>query len=193
MASTRDKIVKAASALFYREGIRAVSVDRIAEKAGITKRSLYYHFKSKDDLIAAYLEARDQPNLAAFEMWFGEASGDAADKVAAIFTRLGEAARSPRWRGCGFLRTSAELAATPGHPAIRVAVRHKRQFEHWLAAALTRHGLASVDLLARQIRLLIDGGFAVVLLSRDSSYMATAGLAAEALVRAQIESGHTTP
>jgi len=187
MASTYDKIVKAAGALFYREGVRAVSVDRVAEKAGITKRSLYYHFNSKDDLIAAYLEARDRPNLAAFEAWFTGAPGNAADKVAAIFTHLGAAASSASWKGCGFLRTSAELVATPGHPAIRVATRHKQQFEQWLTAALAALGVASADLLARQIRLLMDGAFAVILLNRDSSYMASAGHAAETLVRLRLE------
>ncbi|TGV79729.1 TetR/AcrR family transcriptional regulator, partial [Mesorhizobium sp. M00.F.Ca.ET.149.01.1.1] len=59
---TRKRLVDAATRLFYAEGIGRVSVDAVAEKAGLTKRTLYYHFKSKDDLIAAYLDARDQPN-----------------------------------------------------------------------------------------------------------------------------------
>ena len=117
--STRDRIVSAASKLFYSEGIRAVSVDAVAEKAGITKRTLYYHFDSKDDLIAAYLEMRDQPNLALFKRWFAETDGDAADKVRGVFFNLARAARHPRWKGCGFLRTSAELANMPGHPAMK--------------------------------------------------------------------------
>src|SRR6218665_3889599 len=92
---TRDRIVSAASKLFYSEGIRAVSVDAVAEKAGITKRTLYYHFKSKDDLIAAYLEGRDQPNLTLFKRWFAEAKGGPAAKVQAIFDNLARAARHP--------------------------------------------------------------------------------------------------
>ena len=67
---TRERIVSAANALFYADGIRGVSVDAVAAKAGITKRTLYYHFKSKDDLVAAYLAGRDQPNLALFKQWF---------------------------------------------------------------------------------------------------------------------------
>ncbi len=59
---TRERIISAAAKLFYNEGIRSVSVDAVAEEAGVTKRTLYYHFASKDDLIGAYLEARDQPN-----------------------------------------------------------------------------------------------------------------------------------
>lgn len=60
---TRERIVAAANRLFYREGIRAVSVDAVAEEAGITKRSLYYHFKIKDELIEAYLCYLDHPNI----------------------------------------------------------------------------------------------------------------------------------
>ncbi|MEP4196127.1 MAG: helix-turn-helix domain-containing protein, partial [Aliishimia sp.] len=62
----KDRILDAANRLFYSEGIRAVSVDAIAAKADLTKKTLYYHFKSKDDLVAAYLASRDQPNLTLF-------------------------------------------------------------------------------------------------------------------------------
>ena len=72
---TRARILAAANKLFYAEGIRGVSVDAVAEKAGITKKTLYYHFRSKDDLVAAYLAARDQPNLELFKRWFDEADG----------------------------------------------------------------------------------------------------------------------
>ncbi|HSV28172.1 MAG TPA: TetR/AcrR family transcriptional regulator, partial [Candidatus Omnitrophota bacterium] len=99
---TRDRIIQAATKLFYAEGIRAVSLDAIAEKAGVTKRTLYYHFTSKDDLVAAYLEARDQPNLTLFRRWFTEAEGDLPEKVRAIFRNLAKSARGPKWRGCGF-------------------------------------------------------------------------------------------
>src|ERR1043165_5706292 len=97
-APTDERIVAAAVKLFYAEGIRRVSVDAVAEKAGVTKRTLYYHFKSKDDLIAAYLEARDQPNLAQFRRWFAETDGGLAEKTKAIFDNLARAARHPKWK-----------------------------------------------------------------------------------------------
>jgi len=112
--STRERIIKAASHLFYTEGIGGVSVDAVAERARVTKRTLYYHFASKDDLVTAYLEGRDQPNLELMAGWFRDAEGDLADKVAVIFTHLALAARHPKWKGCAFLRTVAELAAMPG-------------------------------------------------------------------------------
>lgn len=183
---TRERIIAAASKLFYDDGIRSVSVDAVAEKAGLTKRTLYYHFKSKDDLVAAYLAARDQPNLALFKRWFAETAGGLPDRVEGIFRNLARSARHPRWKGCGFLRTSAELANMPGHPAIRIGAAHKKKFEDWLRAVFEAEGIAQASRLARQILLLLDGSFAVVLLHRDPSYMETAGEAAHSLTRAAL-------
>lgn len=188
---TRERIVSAAARLFYDKGIRNVGVDAVAEKAGVTKRTLYYHFTSKDDLIAAYLAARDQPNLALFRRWFAEAEGDIAAKVEAIFQGLAASARHPRWKGCGFLRTAAELADMPGHPAIKIGAAHKKKFEAWLAGAFEEANIASAAQLARQILLLLDGSFAVVQLHRDPSYMETAGEAAYSLVEGAMKSRGT--
>ena len=184
---TRERIIQAASKLFYGEGIRAVSVDAVAEKAGLTKRTLYYHFRSKDDLVAAYLEARDQPNLALFKRWFDEVDGALPAKVQAIFTHLAVNAGHPKWKGCGFLRTSAELANLPGHPAIRIGAAHKKKFEAWLRASFEEAGITGAAALARQILLLLDGSFAVVQLHRDPSYMETAGEAAFSLVEVALK------
>ncbi|MDK1375025.1 MULTISPECIES: helix-turn-helix domain-containing protein [unclassified Sinorhizobium] len=185
-SSTRDRIVSAAAKLFYAEGIRAVSVDAVAEAAGVTKRTLYYHFDSKDELIAAYLEGRDQPNLRLFQKWFTETDGDVATKVEGMFRNLARAARHPKWKGCGFLRTSAELANMPGHPAMRIGAAHKKKFENWLRQSLEDEGIDGAEVLARQVRLLLDGSFAVVLLHRDPSYMETAGMAAASLIRSAL-------
>lgn len=179
---TRDRIAAAAEKLFYAEGIRGVSVDAVAAKAGVTKRTLYYHFRSKDDLVAAYLSARDQPNLALFKLWFDEASGSVAAKVQAIFNNLAKSARHPKWKGCGFLRTSAELANMPGHPAIKIGAAHKKKFEEWLRTVFEADKFADPAQLARQVVLLLDGSFAVVLLHRDASYMESAGGAARTLI-----------
>ncbi|MBR1191694.1 TetR/AcrR family transcriptional regulator [Bradyrhizobium sp. AUGA SZCCT0160] len=183
---TRERIVAAANALFYADGIRGVSVDAVAAKAGVTKRTLYYHFKSKDDLVAAYLAGRDQPNLTLFKQWFAEADGGLPAKVERIFHNLARSARHPKWKGCGFLRTSAELANMPGHPAMKIGAAHKKKFEHWLRATFEAAGIAEASQLARQILLLLDGSFAVVLLHRDASYMETAGQAAHALTKAAL-------
>src|SRR3954463_14624166 len=173
--TTSERIVAAASKLFYSEGIRRVSMDAVAEKAGVTKRTLYYHFKSKDDLVAAYLHGRDQPNLALFAQWFAETEGGLADKTRGIFLNLAKSARHPNWKGCGFLRTTAELAHMPGHPAIKVGAGHKKKFEAWMRAVFEADGIEDGLSLARQIMLLLDGSFAVTLLHRDASYIDAAG------------------
>ncbi|PBB67728.1 TetR family transcriptional regulator [Mesorhizobium sp. WSM4312] len=180
---TRKRIVDAATKLFYAEGIGRVSVDAVAEKAGLTKRTLYYHFKSKDDLIAAYLDGRDQPNLRQMAGWFDAAEGGADRKAEAIFSNLARAARHPKWKGCGFLRTAAELASMPGHPAIKVGSRHKSSFEAWLAGALSDHGVEEPQAAAREIVLLIDGSFSIMLVHRNPDYIEAAGRAAATLVR----------
>ncbi|MGV3551512.1 TetR/AcrR family transcriptional regulator [Rhizobium sp.] len=180
--STRDRIVAAANRLFYREGIRAVSVDAVAEEAGLTKRSLYYHFRSKDDLIEAYLAYRDQPNLDAYRKWYDDKQGSTAEKIAAIFENLAKMASHSKWKGCGFLRTSAELANLPGHPAILLGAAHKKKIEQWLTDCLEADGVQSPEAIARQIILLLDGSFAVVMLHRDTGYMLSAAQAAHTLV-----------
>jgi AcrR family transcriptional regulator len=190
---TRERIIAAASNLFYSDGIRGVSVDAVAAKAGLTKRTLYYHFRSKDDLVAAYLAARDQPNLALFQRWFAETEGGLPEKVEGIFHNLARSARHPKWQGCGFLRTSAELANMPGHPAIRIGAAHKRKFEDWLRVTFEAGGIGEGSRLARQILLLLDGSFAVVLLHRDPSYMETAGEAARSLTQAAMAERRARP
>jgi AcrR family transcriptional regulator len=185
---TRKRIVDAATKLFYAEGIGRVSVDAVAEKAGLTKRTLYYHFKSKDDLIAAYLDGRDQPNIRQMSGWFEAAEGGVERKVEAIFTNLARVAKNPKWKGCGFLRTAAELASMPGHPAVKAGSRHKKNFETWLTGELSGYGVDEPQTLALEIVLLMDGAFSIMLIHRDPDYVEAAGHAAATLVRARLVS-----
>ncbi|MGT2434565.1 TetR/AcrR family transcriptional regulator [Bradyrhizobium betae] len=182
--TTRDQIVVAATRLFYGEGIRAASMDAIAEKAGVTKKTLYYHFTSKDELVAATIAASDQPTLELYRRWFAETDGGVADKVRGLFTKLGRSVDTPRWRGCGFLRTIAELANTPAHPAVKAGAAHKKRFETWLATELRDHGVAGATALARQLVILLDGATTVMLIHRDLAYVETAGQLALGLVEA---------
>lgn len=184
---TRARILKAAEVLFYAEGIRAVSMDRLAEAAGVTKKTLYYHFRSKDDLTEAYLLARDQPNLLAFARWYDRAEGGAGDKVAALFAGLARQAGKKSWRGCGFLRTAAELANMPGHPAVKAGAAHKKRFEGWLSVKMADAGARDPAGLARQLVLLMEGVFSTLLFHRDPAYAETAGQAARTLVAAAMD------
>jgi len=181
---TRDRIITAAVALFYGEGIRSVSMDAVAERAGVTKRTLYYHFQSKDDLVAAYLTSRDQPTLDRFAGWLAETDGTLSQKIEGMFLRVAHAARHPKWKGCGFLRTAAELASTPGHPALKAGATHKKKFEAWLASVIREEGLNDAPLRARQILVLLDGAISVALVHRDASYAEAAGRLAADVVKA---------
>lgn len=200
---TPERILDAATRLFYDEGIGNVSVDAIAAKAGLTKRSFYYHYKSKDDLIAAYLQKRDMTNLKLFSRWYEEAEGPLDARIERLFDHIAQSARHPRWKGCGFLRSAAEFAKMPGHPAIKIGSAHKKKIESWLAqmidealigaeqsgrkraraAKVKKWSTEESAALARQITLLMDGAFAIMLVHKDPDYIEAAGQAAGALVR----------
>ena len=180
---TKERILKAANSLFYGEGIRAVSVDAVAHKAGITKKTLYYHFQSKDDLVTEYLKSRDQPNMDAFQKWFDEAEGDLSQKVFEIFSNIAKSADHPKWRGCGFFRTAGELAHLPGHPAVKAGAAHKKRLEAWLAVIFTEKAINYPETLARRIVLLLDGAFASALIHRDPDYVLEAGRTAKVLIK----------
>jgi AcrR family transcriptional regulator len=180
--ATREQIIQAADALFYGEGIRGASMDAIAEKANVTKRTIYYHFPSKDDLIAAYLAARDEPTFARQAAWLDETQGDLPAQVLGLFENLARAMDTPRWKGCGFIRAAAELAGTPGHPALKIGSAHKKRVEAWLEGRIAAKGLSEPELRARQVLILLDGAAAQVLIHRDPAYALAAGQAAAALV-----------
>lgn len=183
-AGTRRRIIEAADALFYGEGVRSVGVDAIAERAGVTKRTLYYHFASKDDLIAAYLEARNVPTFGRYRDWFEESRGALGERIAGVFAQLARFATSPRWKGCGFARAAVEFAGLPGHPAIAAASKHKRDFEAWLAELLAADAVADHGLVAQQLMVLLDGAITQILIHRDPQYAIAAGRAAAVLVGA---------
>ena len=180
---TRSSIVSAANSLFYLHGIKATSLDAIAEKAGVTKKTIYYHFQSKDDLITEYLVSRDQPNINAFQTWFENEKGSLPDKIRALFDGIAKAVSHPKWRGCGYQRTVGELANKPGHPAFKAASLHKAKVELWLALEFEKCGLSESNKIARQIALLLEGTFSAMLIHRDSDYIQQASNAAAMIVQ----------
>ncbi|WP_426615145.1 hypothetical protein [Bradyrhizobium sp. McL0616] len=115
--------------------------------------------------------------------WFAETEGTVADKVRGLFTRLGKSVDTPRWRGCGFRRTTAELANAPAHPAVKAGAAHKKRFEAWLETELQQQGVPSATTLARQLLILLDGATTVMLIHRDLAYAETAGQLALDLVK----------
>lgn len=178
---TRDNILEAADELFYAEGFVAASMDRIADRAGVTKKTLYYHFRSKDDLMAAYLETRHGEVMARYQRWAGT-SGTASERIHRMFHRLAASSTEPTWRGCGFVRAVCELANLPGHPACLAARKHKRTFEAWFAGLLKAEGRSDCEALARVLMVLLDGAIVQVLIHKDPDYARAAASAASELL-----------
>lgn len=179
---TKVRILRAAYRLLYKEGFARVSMDAIADAAGVTKRTLYYHFDSKDTLTAAMLEHQHQYALAQIQKWGRNSSKTAADYLTALFDDLEHWASQPRWLGSGFTRITMELAHLPGHPARRAANDHKYAVEAWLACELKLLGALNAQELARQVMLLIEGSMSLILIHGDASYAKSAARAAVRLI-----------
>ena len=142
-SQTRQGILRNAYKLFRRRGFFRVGVDEIAAAAGITKRTLYYHFKSKDVLLAAVLALQHERIFAEFQTFGVELSGGPDRLVDALFDQLAVWSAKPHWAGSGFTRLAMELADLPGHPARSIARQHKAALEEYLAGLLAEANVRS--------------------------------------------------
>jgi AcrR family transcriptional regulator len=181
--ATQGRIIDAAYALFRRRGYSRVSMDEIAAATNVTKRTLYYHFESKDQLLSEVLEAQHRLALAAFRTFGDKLSGTPEAIIDGLFDELAVWADRPRWAGSGFTRLVIELADLPGHPARLIARRHKALLESHLAELLARAGVSQPRRRAREIWLLSEGAISLILVHGDRSYAAAAAQAAKRLVR----------
>src|SRR5262245_35469986 len=98
--STRETILAAARRLFYAQGVQNVGVEAIARKAGITKTALYYHFRDKDHLVAAYVEEQGVSVLSTLRRLFDQTTGPQPQRIAELFNRIADSAEEQAWRGC---------------------------------------------------------------------------------------------
>jgi AcrR family transcriptional regulator len=176
-AVTRARIVEGAYGLFYRAGFARVSMDEIAARAGVTKRTLYAHYDSKDSLLADVLENHHQLALARIETWAGKLAQHDPSSIEKFFSDLAMWSARRYWSGAGFTRLVMELADLPGHPARKIARRHKAAVEARLAAAF---GSAQAG---AEIMLLMEGTLALLLVHGDRRYAEIATAAAKKLMR----------
>ena len=184
---TRERILKAAYQQFRRRGFTRVGVDEIAAAAKITKRTLYYHFRSKDELLAAVLETQHNMALAAFRTFGDSLKGTPGEIVDAMFDQIVAWASKPRWAGSGFTRLAMELADMPGHPARRLARRHKAILENCLVELLEKARVPSPRERAREVWLLSEGAISLILIHGDTQYAKAARNAAKRLVAAEMK------
>jgi len=156
LTAAGERILRAAEELFYSKGIRAVGVDAIADAAGVTKKTLYDRFGSKDNLIAAYLRRRDATWHAFLDDQLRRRRATEPQQVIlALFSALTDWIAEHQ-RGCGFINAAAELAESD-HPAMPVIVGQKRWMRDEFAAQARKAGLRRPDELADRLLLLHEG------------------------------------
>ena len=156
----KQRILETADRLFHLQGIRAVGVDTIAAEIGISKRTLYNHFPSKDQLVAAYLKGRfstvppsDRPP---------------AEQILRSFERLERGVASKDVRGCPFVNAVTEVGATD--PRVRkISKAFKESRRQWFCDQVIKLGVEKPELLATQLAVLVDGAIAQNLVLRDRS------------------------
>jgi AcrR family transcriptional regulator len=152
--SARDRLLAAADELFYAEGVHTVGIDRVIERAGVAKASLYSSFGSKDELVKAYLEGRHTVRRARIMQGL-ERFDNPRDRLLGVFDVLAEIAASPGFRGCAFYNATAESG--PGGPVEEVSTA-ARAWTRGLFTELARDaGAADPVTLADQMLILYDG------------------------------------
>lgn len=154
-----ERILAAASDLFYHRGIGAVGVESVAEAAGVTKKTLYDRFGSKAKLVEAYLRARDERWRSFLTAYVDERGGDRpVDRVLAIFDGLGQWMRqeNPTPRGCGFINAAAELT-DPHHPGREAVVAQKEWMREYFTRFVREMQAPDTESLVQQLMLLHEG------------------------------------
>ncbi|MDX2078022.1 MAG: TetR/AcrR family transcriptional regulator [bacterium] len=160
VSSAREKILEVAGNLFFQYGYRAIGIDMIIEQSNIAKATLYRHFKSKDDLIVAYLEEMNRQ----FWAWIDGATAPHETPQAqliAIFDALQKLISTPSCYGCPFLIAASEFP-DPTHPSHGVALANKEAVRARLLALCDSMGAKNPQGLANQLYLLMDGAFMAV-------------------------------
>lgn len=180
--TTRARILQAAHQQFFRHGFARVKMSDIAKAAGLTKRTLYHHYDSKDSLLEAMLEAQHDLSSRTYARTFVNSEGGPKDLVRRLFADLETWASGKTYLGSGITRLATELGDLRGHPAMRLAGRHKATIEALFAEALAERGVQNAGDLAREVLLLMEGGMILVLIHGDVVYMRTAAEAAMKLV-----------
>jgi AcrR family transcriptional regulator len=179
------RILAAADQLFYAKGIRAVGVDAVAAQAGVSKRTLYNHYPSKDALIAAYLTARFKH--------FAPSDAPAREQILGAYDRLERMLADGSFRGCPYVNAVTELG-DPRHAAAGIALQFKEQRRLWFRALLERLRARDPDRLATQLQILNEGALTAALVRGDPALARAARAAAEVLLDAAgVTAGTASP
>ncbi|RYZ58781.1 MAG: TetR/AcrR family transcriptional regulator [Proteobacteria bacterium] len=164
--AARDRLLKAADELFYEEGLNTVGIDRIIERAGVAKASLYNTFGSKDALVRAYLTARHEARRARILKRIANHQS-ARRQILAIFDEMHDRALEPGFKGCAFVRASAENRA--GSCVKTVCDESRAWLLDLLRSLAASSGARDPEVLARQLVLLYDGAAVASQLDGDAA------------------------
>ncbi len=157
--AAQASLLEAARELFYYEGVRAVGVEAVVERAGVNKMSLYRQFKSKDDLVLAYLARSDENFWGYFNASMDAHPGDARAQLLQFFIDLSGRAGAAGYRGCPFVNVAAEFP-DPSHAARQFVERNKSQLLARLRERAAAAGATDPDALADDLAFLIEGAYA---------------------------------
>lgn len=155
----RERILRTASELFYREGTRAVGVDLVVARSGVAKTSLYRHFPTKDDLIEAFLRREDADFWRQWDQVAAAFAGAPEAELDAQLQWIGDRIARAGYRGCPQINIAAEYA-DQDHPARKVAVAHKAELRRRLAAIAHAMDLADPEGFALRLATVVDGALA---------------------------------
>ncbi|MHB1011245.1 MAG: TetR/AcrR family transcriptional regulator, partial [Propionibacteriaceae bacterium] len=171
----RERIIDAATELFYAHGIRAVSAEKVIAQVGITKVTFYRHFPTKDELVVAYLERRAQWERDAIA-GARKAATEVPDVFRIVAEAIGAESCTPGFRGCPFINAAAEYA-DPHHPVRLVVDEHRRWFRQAIQDLLDEIAIPDSALVADELVMLRDGAMV-------SGYLSDPRTVAEALYNA---------
>jgi AcrR family transcriptional regulator len=183
--SARERLLAAAGELFYDEGVHTVGIDRVIERAGVAKASLYNTFGSKDVLVRAYLEGRHALQVERITRYLARYS-DPRERLLGVFEAQGQLFADPSFRGCAFVSASAE---SPGE----LVEQATAEYRGWVRALLTdlarEAGVAAPEMLGRQLHMIYDGASLSARMDHDPSASVAARAAAETLLDAALAAG----
>ena len=176
------RILEAAQRCFYRSGITATGVDTLAVEAGVSKRTLYNHFGSKDGLVTAYLQRRESRWRQTLARMLDAAGDDPVARLLAYVRGYACPIDDTEFRGCAFINAAAELADDE-HPALGVVRSSIDNVQRGMRQVLADAGVADPDPLARQLLVVLEGAVAVGGIRRSDAIFADTERLVEALVR----------
>jgi AcrR family transcriptional regulator len=189
--SVRERLLDAANELFYAEGVHTVGIDRVLERAGVAKASLYGTFGSKDELVRAYLEERSRRRQERITTRIAR-HDDPRARILGIFELLGETARETSFRGCAFVNACAEGPSGPSTPARQVSSKQRAWTRDLFVRLATDLGARDPARLGRRLSLLYDGALVTAWMDSDPEAPLVAREVAESLLDAEVTTKAST-